>query len=95
MTGNPDFNASSEAKRLAETRVLQGRLTFTRAQVEKLKEEILTDIPGAYVETWQDFGFCMEVRVGDRICVATAPKSDRNPAIFLDITEIRRLLFDE
>lgn len=68
------------------------------ADVERLKRDVLAAIPNAKVSTWRDYGFSLEVSVGERHVIACQPGRDWTDEhagqreIFLDVVEIKRLL---
>lgn len=69
-------------------------MTYTLADIEKLKGKIADELPEARVEDWRDYGWTLEVSIGDRHCVACRPEvsQEGQREIFLDIPQIRHLL---
>lgn len=69
-------------------------MSYMLADVARLKREVLAAIPNAKVSTWRDYGFALEVAVGDRHIVACQPGIDATgqPEVFLDVAEIKRRL---
>lgn len=64
------------------------------ADARRLKRQIEGAIPEAQVENWRDYGFAVDVSIGERHCVACQPGNDDigQPEIFRTIDEVKRLL---
>lgn len=65
---------------------------YTKAEAEKLMMRITEEMPKAVVHNWRDFGFSVDVALGDRVCVACQPDTDYQAGCFHDIATIKRLL---
>ena len=69
-------------------------MNYYRADVRKLKRQIEHEIPQAYCENWRDYGFALDVRLGERHCIACQPKREEidQPEIMRSVAEVRQLL---
>lgn len=69
-------------------------MSYMLADVARLKREVLAAIPNAKVSTWRDYGFALEISVGERHVIACQPgRNDTGqPEVFLDVPEIKRRL---
>jgi hypothetical protein len=67
---------------------------FTRADAERLAAEIRRELPDAQVDNWRDYGFSVDVRLGDRACIACQPHIvfSGQPPIFTTAAEVKALL---
>jgi hypothetical protein len=69
-------------------------MSYFLADVARLKRQVLAAIPEARSETWRDFGFALDVFVGDRHVIACQPGIDETDQreVFREVAEIKRLL---
>lgn len=59
-----------------------------------LADRIKAEIPEATVARWQDFGWKVTVRLGDKAIVACQPPNDHiwQPEIFLTVDQVKQAL---
>lgn len=68
-------------------------MAYHLADVHALQGRVKREIPDAQTSTWCDYGYRLEVQIGERHCVACQPAREGvQNEVFLDIEEIKRRL---
>jgi hypothetical protein len=64
---------------------------YTREQAANLADRIRRELPTAQVETYRDYGFSVDVRLGDKAIVACQPfiRGKGQPSKFLSLEAIK------